>query len=180
MLPPEKSASVKFGPNQSNLLKPNSRNRLLTCPTTIWGTKNPSRRFNHLNSATQTFVNSRLVYSNRAGCQRLFFAFLPGLRARNVIQLTCFEAVVKSFFDLFFTAQLSHSQRTWARLYLKPESAQEFFSSFLRLFSTPPASWGLLRDRGTRSMGSDRGVRPGSRHWNRMKRPFGAWTSIRL
>ncbi len=74
-------------------------------PGSIQRTKNPSADLIILNSASQTFVNSRLLYQCRAGCQRLSFLFLPVLRTCNFRKLTIFAAIVKIFFCLFSPSQ---------------------------------------------------------------------------
>jgi hypothetical protein len=53
------------------------------CPA-VQGTKNPSADLINFNSASRTFVNSRSLYQDRAGCQKLFFFFLPVLLTRNL------------------------------------------------------------------------------------------------
>src|SRR5277367_2116305 len=70
-------------------------------PRQFRGTKNPSRRFKHLNSATQTSVNSRSVYPDRAGCQRLFLFCCRRCVSATWFKLPVFSRLSKTNFNFF-------------------------------------------------------------------------------
>ncbi|MCX6928450.1 MAG: hypothetical protein NT154_35365, partial [Verrucomicrobia bacterium] len=78
----------------------------------IQGTKNPSADLITSNSASRTFVNSRSLYQNRAGCQRFIFFFLPVLLLATSLNLPFLLRLSKSIL-VYFPPQKSriHKER---------------------------------------------------------------------
>ena len=100
MLPPEKSSAVVCLINcflQARLTETASNS---TAGTGFLDDKKPESRFNHFNSATQTSVNSRPLYQDRAGCQRLCLSFFRCCLSATAANLASWERLSKSFFQI--------------------------------------------------------------------------------
>jgi hypothetical protein len=79
-------------------------------------------------------LSSAFNLPNLCHLSKLSFDYFPACGSTNRQQFTPLPTFVKGFFS---TTASFNSQRSWVRKYLKPESAQAFFSFFFRFFSGP-------------------------------------------
>ena len=134
-------------------------------PRRIQGTKNPSADLITFNSASQSSVNSRPDYQERAGCQRLLFFFFRCCLLATSINLPTLGRLSKSFLTYFPPPKLPIPKERGAENILRQNTRKRFLNFFFSAFHAgklrriPPQQ----RDRKNRDGGQEFGQHPAVR-----------------
>ena len=93
-------------------------------------TKNPRADLIILNSASQSFVNSRPDYQGRAGCQRVCFSFFRCCMLATSINLPTPGRLSKTFLTYFPPPKLLIPKECGGENILRQNSCKRFFNFF--------------------------------------------------